>query len=418
MQIAARSYAMAAAILTAGSMTAVTSAVFLPGLQARDVALSSADDVLASTDDFLSNLMGLAAPIFADTLPNIQAEELSANTGLISQELAANAGLVTSEESLFSSLTSASPDPTGIAPDAITVGVLSDPTQAFDRLLDANNLLLGTGENVFNSILGADNFAPLNINHSLIIGGSATPPINPELDAAAISSRAGDPFLTGQIGGLQGVAGNDLAALSYALDGTLTASLPNLSNAFITFNTDLVNDELAFNQNLLTEELAAEQAAFGSTNALNGSVDRMINIGNLPLSTAENSFNSVIGATEPDMAVRYTDLTLPTGGTLPEEINASLLTGTGSSPTDIPNVFDTGDLGGVEGFFDQNAALLTDLAGLNSAEITSALAPGVFEPTEFATAIGNAFDFGAFGNLAPDAGSIATEFGAALMSIF
>ncbi|MGC2655834.1 MAG: hypothetical protein WA317_20050 [Mycobacterium sp.] len=410
MQLAARSYAMAAAILAAGSMTAVTSAVFLPDIQARDVELSSADDVLASTDDFLSNLIGPAAPIFADPLLNIQAGELSANTALVGEEITANTGLVTGEESLVSSITSAFPDTTGTTADAVAVGGLSDPTQVLDRLLDANNLLLGGSENLFNSILGADNFDPVAINSSLLLGGLAgTSPVgyNVAPDLAG-GGGVGGPFVSGDVGGVQGAAGNDLAALSYALDGTLSASVPALGNAFIAFNTDLINDELAFNTNLLNEEVAAEVAAFGSNNALNGTVDRVINIGNLPLSTAENSFNSVIGADYDST------LTLPAGVTLPEDITASLLTGTG----DPSNVFDTGNLGGVEGFFDQNAALFADVAGLNSAEITSALAPGVFEPAEFTTAIGSLFDFGAFGNLAPDFGTISTDFGAVLMSMF
>ncbi len=415
MQRAARSYVTAAAAVAAGSMIAVTPGIMI-GIQAGDVKLTSADDALASTDDFLSNLIGPAAPIFADPLIDIQAGELSSNAALISQELAANTGLVTGEESLVSSIASAFPDPTGATPFAEIAAVTAagDPVvHAFDRLFDANNLFLGTSENVFNSILGADNFDPVAINQSLLLDGLSPIEYNVAPD---IGIGRGAPFLDGNVGGIQGVAGNDLAALSYALDGTLTASVPNLGNAFINFDTDLINDELAFNQNLLDNEVLAEHAAFGlgpnGTEPLNGVVDRVINLGNLPLSTAENSFNSLIGADHVSAATVFADLPQPAGITLPEEITASLLTG---GPT---TVFDSGALGGAEGFADQYAALLADLAGLNSAEITSALAPGVFDPALFSTAIGNLIDPTAFGNLAPDLSVIATDFVNALTALF
>jgi hypothetical protein len=185
-----------------------------------------------------------------------------------------------------------------------------------------------------------------------------------------------------------------------------------LASAFSTFDTDLINDELAFNANLLANEQLAATAAFGSNTALNGAVDRVINIDNLPLSTAENSFNSFIGADSVSAPAQFVEVAQPAGVTLPEEVTASLLTG---SPT---TVFDSGALGGAEGFADQNAALFADLAGLNSAEITSALAPGVFEPTLFSTAIGDLIDPTAFTNLAPDFSSIATDFSAVLTSLF
>jgi hypothetical protein len=410
MQRAARSYVTAAAAVATGSMIAVTPGIE-SGIHAHDVKLTSIDDALASTDDFLSNLIGPAAPIFADPLIDIQAQELSSNAALISQELAANTGLVTGEESLVSSIASAFPAATGTITPFAEIAALTAPAdpvvQAFDRLFDANNLLLGASENVFNSIIGADSFNPVAINQSLLFDGLSPIGYNvaPNLTGGG---GVGAPFLGGNIGGIQGAVGNDLAALSYALNGTLSAAVPSLGTAF--------------NQNLLSNELLAEHAAFGfgpnGTEPLNGVVDRVINIGNLPLSTAENSFNSLIGADQVSTTTVFADLPQPAGITLPEEITASLLTGTGTSPTDIVNVFDTGYLGGAEGYADQYAALLADLAGLNSAEITSALAPGVFDPTLFSTAIGNLIDPTAFGNLTPDLGVIATDFVNALTALF
>lgn len=398
MQRAARSYVTAAAAVAAGSMIAVTPGILVSNPHTGDVELTSADDALASTDDFLSNLIGPIGPEFVDPLVNIQAQELSANVSLIGEEISANTGLVTGEESLVSSIASAFPDLTGATPFAEIAAATApgDPVvQAFDRLFDANNLFLGTSENVFNSILGADNFDPVAINQSLLLDGLSPIAYNV---APNIGVGPGAPFLSGQIGGIQGVAGNDLAALSYAVTGTLSAAVPTLGTAFANFDTALINDELAFNANLLNNEVLAETAAFGSNNALNGAVDRVINIGNLPLSTAENSFNSVIGA--------------DAGITLPEQITRSLLTG---APT---TVFDSGALGGFEGFADQNAALLADLAGLNSADITGALVPGFFEPAVFSTAIGDLIDPTAFTNLAPDFSVIATDFVNALTALF
>src|SRR5579875_2523520 len=221
MQRAARSYVTAAAAVATGSMIAVTPGI-VSGIHAHDVKLTSIDDALASTDDFLSNLIGPAAPIFADPLIDVQAQELSSNAALISQELAANTGLVTGEESLVSSIASAFPDATGTITPFAEIAALTAPAdpvvQAFDRLFDANNLLLGTSENVFNSILGADNFDPVAINQSLLLDGLSPIGYNvaPNLTGGG---GLGAPFLGGNIGGIQGVAGNDLAALSYALDG-------------------------------------------------------------------------------------------------------------------------------------------------------------------------------------------------------
>jgi hypothetical protein len=417
MHRAARSYVTAAA-LAAGSMIAITPGMSVPDLQARDVKLSSSDGALASADDFLSNLIGPVGPAFADPLLALQAEELSANAGLVTGESSLNGDLIGAEESLLSSFGVDFTAPTGTttaAAETVAVGAVSDPTAAFDRLLDANNLLLGTGENVFNSVLGADNFDPATINSELLLGGAAgtgpTPEVIADL-AAGGGPDGGGNFVNGDIGGLQGVTGNDLAALSIALDGTLSGSVPTLASAFSTFDTDLINDELAFNANLLANEQLAATAAFGSNTALNGAVDRVINIDNLPLSTAENSFNSFIGADSVSAPAQFVEVAQPAGVTLPEEVTASLLTG---SPT---TVFDSGALGGAEGFADQNAALFADLAGLNSAEITSALAPGVFEPTLFSTAIGDLIDPTAFTNLAPDFSSIATDFSAVLTSLF
>jgi hypothetical protein len=412
MQLAARSYAIAAAALLAGTLLAVTPTTSsVPSVQVRPVQLTSADDLLALPSDTLTS---------ADSLLNLQADELSSDATLIANELASNAGVVAGEESFESDVASAFPGlfdvggltPVGPVADIVgPIAVGGGLGEVFDRLFDVNNLSLSTSENLFNSLIGADNFDPATINASLLIDGGVTavpPPIAVDGVAEPLGGIAiGAPFVSGQIGGLEGITGNSLA-VDYAtinfLNTELGISLPNfvfqdvvtLGDDLITFNNALVADELAFNTQLLNEELAAEAAAFGGNeDALNGSVDRMFNIDNLFLSTEENSFNSLIGA-------EFS----------PAEITQSLLTGT------TTDVFDTGDLGGLQGIFDQDLALSAGLAGLTSGDITSAFAPGAFDATAFTAAIGDLFDVSAFSNLTPDFATLSTDLGTIFTSMF
>lgn len=402
---------MAAAVLTAGTLLAVTPTTSsVPSVRVRPVQLTSTDDLLALSSDTLT---------FADSLLNLQADELSSDAVLITNELASNASVVTGEDSFESALASAFPGlfdlggltPVGPVADIVgPIAVGGGLGQVFDRLFDVNNLPLSTSENLFNSLIGADNFDPAAINASLLIGPELVdgpPPISVDADEPSAIIGIGAPFVSGQIGGLEGITGNSLG-VDYAtinfLNTEFGLSLPNfafqdvvtLGEDFITFNNALVADELAFNTQLLDGELAVEAAAFGGNQeALNGSVDRMINVDNLFLSTEENSFNSMIGA-------EFS----------PAEITQSLLTG---SPTDV---FDTGDLGGLQGIFDQNLALAADLAGLTSGDITSAFAPGAFDATAFTAAISDLFDVSAFSNLTPDFATLSTDLGTAFTSIF
>ncbi|MGA8329745.1 MAG: hypothetical protein WB777_10685 [Mycobacterium sp.] len=412
MQLAARSYAITAAALITGTLLAVTPTTSsVPSVQVRPAQLTSADDPLALPGDTLT---------FANSLLNMQADELSSDTTLIANELASNASVVAGQESFESDVASAFPslfDVGGLTPVApvaeidVPIAAGSGLGQVFDRLVDVNNLSLSTSENLFNSLIGADNFDPAAINASLLIGGGLTavpPPMAVDSDAEPIGVIAtGAPFLSGQIGGLEGITGNsldlDYATINY-LNTELGISLPNfvfqdvvtLGDDFITFNNALVADELAFNTQLLNEELAAEAAAFGGNEAaLNGSVDRMINIDNLSLSTEENSFNSLIGA-------EFS----------PADITQSLLTGT------TTDVFDTGDLGGLQGIIDQNLALSADLAGLTSSDITSAFAPGAFDTAAFTAAIDDLYDVSAFSNLTPDLATLSTDLGTIFTSTF
>ncbi len=402
MVFVARSYLTATAALTAGSVIAVTPVTPCDlGIQARPFALVSSGSDLGSVDALVP-LVGTVGPIFADPLLNLQAEELSSNAALVSEELAYNSGFVAREEASTPVITSALPG-------------LTDPL-VLDRLSDGNNLVLGTAENLANSVLGADNFDSAAINSSLLDVGGTGPGVG--------MRGAGDPtpFLSGHVGGLEGVTGNYLAAFNLALGASISMDVVALGNAFEAFDQTLISDELIFNSNLLHEELLAEAAVFGGNDsAFNGVVDRLINIENLPLSTEENALNSLIGADyDSNMPAAFN------GMTVPEALTASLLTGVGGTAADPTNVFDTGDLGGIEGIFDQNAALLADIAGLNSADLTTTFTElGNLDATAFTAAVGNLFDFGDFSNLAPDVSTISadfstisTEISTVLMSLF
>jgi hypothetical protein len=415
MQLAARSYVTAVAALTASTMIAVTPGILSwPGIQVRPAQLTSSEsDLLGSLADTLtSSLIGSVGPISADPLLNLQADELGSDATLVTNELASNANVVAGEETFESDIAAAFPSlfdttgPTAFAAAAVGVVVDDGLGSVFNRLFDVSNLFLSTSENMFNSLIGADDFDPAAINSSLLIDSALTP-VSAGGGVADIAQPIAAPFLSGQIGGLEGITGNSLDA-DYAtinfVNTQFGLTLPDLAfqdvvtlgDDLITFNNALVADELAFNTNLLNEELAAEAAAFGGNeNALNGSVDRMINIDNLVLSTEENSFNSLIGA-------EFN----------PAELTQSLLTGTSA------DVFDTGDLGGLQGIVDQSLALSADLAGLTPGDITSAFAPDAFDTTAFTGAIGDLFDVSAFSNLTPDFAILSTDLGNIFTSMF
>jgi hypothetical protein len=337
MQLAARAYVTAAAALAAGSVIAVTSSTSSMDFQTRAVQLATSENILAPD------------LVFADPLLQLQADEISVNAALVSQEEAANA--------------------------TVSAGG------------DFNTLVVGTAENLFNSVLGADNFDPA--------------------------------VLTDGYGGLRGVMDLSLFALTDAVrsaddqtkvltgvEGTLPfpsdAQLAVLQSDELTACQALFHGELEFNNNLLSSEVGAETAAFGNNNALNGLVDRLINADNLSLSTQENALNSLFGVE----AVN------------PSAITASLLTGVGGSATDPTNVFDTGYLGGLEGSFDQNLAAVADIAGLTPTQISDAFAPGVFDPAGFITAINSAIDSTAINPFFADLTPVLTDFTTILQSFF
>lgn len=367
MQLAARSYITAAAALAAGSMIAATPAMSsLPDIQAGAIQLTASDSILQPILD----------------------QELAFNSSLVTQELAGNANVLAGELNFESS----------IAPTFASFADYSSPTSILNgvvnRYINVANLFLSTGENTSNSLLGTS-FDPVANNVAGLTG-------NPDLD-----------FDSGQIGGLWGILDNKLFGdgdfigllndqFGLSLPGPTAAMFGTLQTDELTASNALINGELTFNNTLLTHEVAAEVAAFGSNNALNGIIDRLINIDNLFLSTGENSFNSLLGA---DF-----DSALPAALSAPEAITTSLLTGSPSI------VFDAGNIGGVEGIFDQSAALFADIAGLTPADLTGAF--GASDPAAFSAALSGAIDPTAFSAFASDLTPVFTDLSTILMSFF
>ena len=147
-------------------------------------------------------------------------------------------------------------------------------------------------------------------------------------------------------GGIAGVAGRDLGGsiVRRASDdggrvggGAHRGTAGHRDGRIWRALNNLVGAESAFNTNLLANEIGWETATFGGHSAFNGALNRAFNIGNLVLSTGEQTVNSFLGGIQAP---------------------ALFLTGSGAQ------VFNGGNIGGIEGIFDQSLALGADLAGL------------------------------------------------------
>ncbi len=281
----------------------------------------------------LSNVAPTAAQATAANTPGsllqqLETAQINFNTNLVNGELAFNKGLVTNE----------------VALEQAIFGTNSALNGAINRSFNVVNLLWGTGQQTVNLFTGAQ--VPTTFTSSLLTGSGA------------------QVFNGGQIGGPLGafdqslVVGADLAGLvlgspvGQAVLSVLPAStqaallsapgnfLNGIEAAQINYNTNLIGGEFKFNNSLLTNEVGLEKAIFGTDSALNGTVNRAFNVGNLLIGTGEQAVNGLSGA-------------LPGPG-----FNSSLLTGSGAQ------VFNGGQIGGPLGSFDQSLAFGADLAGL------------------------------------------------------
>jgi hypothetical protein len=127
--------------------------------------------------------------------------------------------------------------------------------------------------------------------------------------------------------------------LGVALVAAPTAGLQGLASGQLNFLSSVIPAQVAFNTNLVNSEMAWETATFGTNTAFNGGLDRLFNIPNLFVLTGEQTLNSFLGGVQ-----------FPAVGTV--------LTGTGAQ------VFNGGNIGGIEGIFDQTLAAGADFAGL------------------------------------------------------
>lgn len=290
----------------------------------------------------------LTAPSPAALLAQLQLMETSFNTGLINAEVNLNSALVAQEAGLELALFG-----------NLNNGVLNSTFNFW-------NLLLGGGEAALNSLIGAP--VPVGLTASLLVGplGSgvigggalggllAAVPTKFLFDLNAVSAVVGTLTGNASIGaGLNAAitAAGLQASLTAMLNGSLIGGLPNLGASLVAapvaglqqigtletgFFNNLVTAETGFNNNLLANELAFETTYLGP-NALNGAVNRFFNVGNLVISTGEQTLNGLLGGAQ---------------------VPPLFLTGSSLQ------VFNGGNIGGLEGIFDQSLAAGFDLAGL------------------------------------------------------
>lgn len=270
-----------------------------------------------------------AAAASSSPLEQLEQLQISFNTSLVNNELAFNHALVTNE----------------VAFEKLIFGTDSALNGALNRGFNAGNLLLGTGEQTINTLLGAP--VPTNFTSSLLLGSSA------------------QVFNDGQIGGLLGafdqslMVPTDLVGI-FAGSGSLLPSassvfpaaaqalsaspvgdfMEQLEAAQIGFNTAMVNNQLSFNHALVANEVAWEQSVFGTDSALNGALNRGFNVANLLIGTGEQAANTLVGAQ------------------VPANFTSSLLLGSSAQ------VFNSGEIGGLVGAFDQSLVMGADLVGL------------------------------------------------------
>jgi hypothetical protein len=150
--------------------------------------LSNGILALFDADTFLDNEFGLAGPSITP-LDVLQTAETTLGTDLGGSEATFDGHLVGSEEA------------------AITAAFGSQSTaltELVDRVVNADNELLATGENLINFVLGAENISPTTLTADSLIPSDTL------------------VFDSGSVGGLEGVVDQLLAGISDA--GGLTAA--------------------------------------------------------------------------------------------------------------------------------------------------------------------------------------------------
>jgi PE family len=311
--------------LTAGLLTGTGAQVFnggqIGGLE------GVFDQGLAGFADFTgllgSNPLGVSSP--AGFLAQLQQSQLSFNANMVNHQLNLDHILLTGE----------------LRWEQGTFGTDSALNGVVNRGFNAVNLLVGTGQQTVDSLLGAQ--VPTNFASGLLTGSG-----NQVFNGGQIGGLVGafDQSLAGtaDFAGLLAGGGSPAAAahsLAAAPVDPVGAFLGNVAAGQLHFNTNLVGHELGFNSWVINHELAFENSYLGA-GAFNGGENRVFNTENLFIGTGEELLNSVVGATNWS----------------PAGLTASLLTGSSAQ------VFNGGAIAGLEGIIDQGLAANADLAGL------------------------------------------------------
>lgn len=274
-----------------------------------------------------ANVSPLQALGAAAAGPGRQLEQmqLDFNSNLVINELAFNEALLTNELALEKSV----------------FGTDSALNGALNRLFNANNLLVGTGEQALNAIVGTS--TPSTFWTGLLTG-TAQQTFNGGQTVGLLGAIDQSLMVPVDLAGLALGNTSPTAAAMSGLSALGTAApltpFQQLEQWELGVESNLESNEVGFDHALLTNELAFEKSDFGTDSALNGALNRLFNINNLLVGTGEQALNLVVGApTPPDL----------TGG---------LLLGTGQQ------AYNSGEIGGVGGILGQTLMLGLDAAGL------------------------------------------------------
>lgn len=266
-------------------------------------------------------------------MSHLQAMETSFNSGLIGGEFNFNTSLVSQEL-------------------AIETAIFGGPgalSGALDGVFNFWNGMLGTGEISFNSLIGAQFCGPVGLGP---IGCWSNPWFNfvSGLYVPGSTSIGNGGLINGLMGALDQKFLWDLNVADWvaglfpgggAVQAALQLPIGGLqgwAGAQVSFLGNLNAMESTFNGGLVNSELGWEDSTFGC-NAFGGALDRTFNVGNLFVSTGQQTFNSMLGAA-------------------PNPALSTVLTGSRC------DVFNGGNIGGLEGIFDQSLAAGFDFAGL------------------------------------------------------
>ncbi len=261
-------------------------------------------------------------------LQQLEAAQIAFNTNLVNGELSFNHALLTNEVGL----------------EELVFGTNSALNGVVNRSFNFGNLLWGTGQQTVNTLVGAP--IATNFNSTLLLGSGAQVfnggQIGGPLGAFDQSLVVGADFV-GLLGGSS--PGQALLSVLPASTQAMLMSAPSsflqqVETAQINYNTGLVSKEFSFNNALLANERAFELKYF-EPSAFNGALNRSYNAFNLLVGTGEQTVNNLSGAFVPQL-----------------NFNHSLMTGSAAQ------VFNSGEIGGLVGSFDQSLMVGVDLGGL------------------------------------------------------